>query len=96
MGSGQKALPGQGEDVGEVGGGYAAGYAVSAAPPSGVDQEGLDIYAARATVAIAVLRMQGVLQQELHKQHLEIYSVLGRGGFGTVYHGAVLPLSMCD
>jgi hypothetical protein len=40
--------------------------------------------------------MQGVLQQELHKQHLEIYSVLGRGGFGTVYHGAVLPLSMCD
>jgi hypothetical protein len=46
------------------------------------------VYAARSQVANAVLQMQGELQEELHEDRLSIYSVLGRGGFGTVYHGA--------
>jgi hypothetical protein len=47
------------------------------------------VYAARSQVANAVLQMQGELQEELHEDRLHIYSVLGRGGFGTVYHGAL-------
>jgi hypothetical protein len=69
---------------------YAAEYTVSVAPPSGVAPDDREVYAARATVANAVLRMQGALQQELHEEHLQVHRVLGRGGFGTVYHGALL------
>jgi hypothetical protein len=39
-------------------------------------------------VASAVQQMQGALQAELQEEQLEVFSVLGRGGFGTVYHGA--------
>lgn len=39
----------------------------------------------------SVQRMEGALQVELHEEHLKLFSVLGRGGFGTVYHGAPLP-----
>ena len=45
------------------------------------------VHAARSTVANAVLQMQGELQAELHESQLQIHSVVGRGGFGTVYHG---------
>lgn len=31
--------------------------------------------------------MQGALQAELHEDHLQLFGLLGRGGFGTVYHG---------
>jgi hypothetical protein len=46
------------------------------------------VHAARSTVASAVLQMQGALQAELAEQHLSVFSVIGKGGFGTVYHGA--------
>jgi hypothetical protein len=42
---------------------------------------------ARSTVAHAVLRMQGELQAELQEDEIHVFNVLGRGGFGTVYHG---------
>jgi hypothetical protein len=54
---------------------------------SGRDED-RGVHAARASVAGAVLQMQGELQQELQEDQLHIVSVLGRGGFGTVYHGA--------
>jgi hypothetical protein len=38
------------------------------------------------TVHNAVVEMQG----DLHEQQLQIFDVLGKGGFGTVYHGALL------
>jgi Protein kinase domain len=56
-----------------------------------------DVHAARSQVANAVAELQDALQEELHEEHLQIYSILGRGGFGTVYHGArpVLPALGC-
>eukprot|EP00892_Ulva_mutabilis_P002024 jgi/Ulvmu1/11822/UM080_0033.1 len=38
-------------------------------------------------VAVAVKEMQGALQAELQDDHLQLLGVLGRGGFGVVYHG---------
>lgn len=42
----------------------------------------------RGEVQQAVAALQGALQKELHEDELHLYDVLGRGGFGTVYHGA--------
>jgi hypothetical protein len=39
-------------------------------------------------VANAIQELQDELQADLHEDHLTIVSVLGKGGFGTVYHGA--------
>jgi hypothetical protein len=36
----------------------------------------------------AVHAMESELQGDLADAHLRLFSVLGRGGFGTVYHGA--------
>ena len=46
----------------------------------------------RGRVAAAVQEMQGALQAELQEDQLTLYSVIGRGGFGTVYHGALYLL----
>lgn len=54
-----------------------------------------DVHAARSTVANAVLQMQGALQAELDEQHLNVFSVIGKGGFGTVYHGVCLCQLNC-
>lgn len=43
----------------------------------------------RGEVRQAVTALQGALQAELHEDELQLYDVLGRGGFGTVYHGAI-------
>jgi hypothetical protein len=48
------------------------------------------VRAVQAAVSDAVTNMQAQLQAELQDRHLQIHSVLGRGGFGTVYHGACL------
>lgn len=50
--------------------------------------------AVHGRVAAAVKEMQGALQAELHcsEDQLQLFRRLGRGGFGTVYHGAPLPL----
>lgn len=45
----------------------------------------------RGEVQQAVAALQGALQEELHEDELQLYDVLGRGGFGTVYHGASPP-----
>jgi hypothetical protein len=50
------------------------------------------VVAVRGTVTQAVQQLQGTLQAELHEDELQIYDVLGRGGFGTVYHGENPPL----
>ena len=47
--------------------------------------------AVRGRVAAAVQEMQGALQAELQEDELKLYGVIGRGGFGTVYHGAPSP-----
>lgn len=44
-------------------------------------------------VALAVKEMQGALQTELQDDHLQLLGVLGRGGFGVVYHGVNEPQS---
>jgi hypothetical protein len=36
----------------------------------------------------AVREMQADLQTQLKGEHLRLFSIVGRGGFGTVYHGA--------
>eukprot|EP00892_Ulva_mutabilis_P012784 jgi/Ulvmu1/9879/UM057_0034.1 len=41
----------------------------------------------RGRVAAAVQEMQGTLQAELQEDQLQLHGVIGRGGFGTVYHG---------
>eukprot|EP00892_Ulva_mutabilis_P012786 jgi/Ulvmu1/9880/UM057_0035.1 len=41
----------------------------------------------RGRVAAAVQEMQGALQAELQEDQLKLHRVIGRGGFGTVYHG---------
>lgn len=40
----------------------------------------------------AVASLQGALRAELHSEELQLHGVLGRGGFGTVYHGVSTPL----
>jgi hypothetical protein len=35
-----------------------------------------------------VREMQADLQTQLKDEHLRLFSIVGRGGFGTVYHGA--------
>lgn len=42
-------------------------------------------------VSAAVKDMQRALQAELHEDQLTLFGCLGRGGFGTVYHGATTP-----
>ena len=64
--------------------------AVSQAAAASGDGE---VRRARGQVAVAVLEMQGELAAELADEELQLFSVLGRGGYGTVYHGARLLLS---
>ena len=45
------------------------------------------VHMARSHIANAVVKMQGQLQAELHDSQLQINSVIGQGGFGTVYQG---------
>lgn len=42
----------------------------------------------RSEVANAVTQLQDALRSDLQEDQLEVYDVLGRGGFGTVYYGA--------
>lgn len=46
----------------------------------------------QAAVLDAVKTMQAQMQAELHDRHLQLRSEIGRGGFGTVYHGAHLTV----
>ena len=68
-----------------------SGCAGSSSRSGASPQQPVDVAAARTHVAHAVLDMQEHLQSELHEKQLHIYSVIGRGGFGTVYHGAPPP-----
>eukprot|EP00892_Ulva_mutabilis_P008546 jgi/Ulvmu1/6063/UM027_0041.1 len=43
--------------------------------------------AVRGQVAAAVQELQGALQEELQEDRLKLFGVVGRGGYGTVYHG---------
>jgi hypothetical protein len=52
------------------------------------------VQAVHEKVAAAVKEMQGALQAELHEDQIQLFRRLGRGGFGTVYHGALLPSIM--
>jgi hypothetical protein len=49
----------------------------------------------RSEVANAVTQLQDALRSDLQEDQLEVYDVLGRGGFGTVYSGP-LPHSFVD
>ena len=76
-------------------GGVSAGSATLSAVPDGSlrGAQQRKVNMVKNAVATAVQQMQGALQAELQEEHLEVFSVLGRGGFGTVYHGARLPPS---
>jgi hypothetical protein len=37
----------------------------------------------------AQIRQMQALQQEFPEDHLQIFDLLGEGGFGAVYHGAM-------
>ena len=39
-------------------------------------------------VQMAMREIQADLQSQLKDEHLRLFSIVGRGGFGTVYHGA--------
>lgn len=47
----------------------------------------------RESVATAVVSLQGQLRKDLQEDELQIFSVLGRGGYGIVYHGGPPPPS---
>ena len=58
---------------------------------------GSGIGTVRERVAAAVQEMQGALQAELQEDQLKLHGMVGRGGFGTVYHGALSsPAALCD
>lgn len=42
----------------------------------------------------AVHRAMMEMQHDMHEQQLKVFSVLGRGGYGTVYHGGAPALTM--
>lgn len=44
----------------------------------------------------AVHRAMMEMQHDMHEQQLKVFSVLGRGGYGTVYHGAFCQCSACS
>lgn len=60
----------------------------SAASRGSGSSSSANVAVVRGEVQQAVAALQGVLQAELHEDELQLYDVLGRGGFGTVYHGA--------
>ena len=49
----------------------------------------------RSEVANAVTQLQDALRSDLQEDQLEVYDVLGRGGFGTVYYGALPGAFAC-
>ena len=69
--------------------GGAAGV-VTAGSGGGAGEDAESTVHSESSDGRAVQRVQGLLQAELHEEQLKVFSVLGRGGFGTVYHGALL------
>ena len=61
---------------------------VSATSRGSGSSSSANVAVVRGEVQQAVAALQGALQAELHEDELQLYDVLGRGGFGTVYHGA--------
>lgn len=59
---------------------------------SGVQQR-RGVGSLRSEVANAVTQLQDALRSDLQEDQLEVLDVLGRGGFGTVYHGTPPLLS---
>eukprot|EP00892_Ulva_mutabilis_P009199 jgi/Ulvmu1/6651/UM003_0289.1 len=47
----------------------------------------LTVASVRESVTTAVVALQGQLRKDLQEDELQIFSVLGRGGYGIVYHG---------
>ena len=83
--------PGSGSELsGPLCGTPAGGGSPGRSGPESQGSGGSDVCALRGKVAAAVQEMQGALQAELQDDHLHVYGVIGRGGFGTVYHGALL------
>lgn len=72
----------------------------SVAPSSpGAASAELAAHSVQLSVHNAVRDMQMGLQHDLQEDTLRIYSVLGKGGFGTVYHGAhccCAPMLYCS
>lgn len=45
----------------------------------------------KTAVEMAIRDLQRELRHDLHDQDIQIFGLLGRGGFGTVHHGAPSP-----
>jgi hypothetical protein len=66
-------------------------YAAVPIPTSLRSDRSEGVASVKETVNSAIAELQLALQEELHEDQLRIHRVLGRGGFGVVYHGASPP-----
>ena len=71
--------------AGKPNGGYRSGAEAAAGTPC--------VAHVKSAVATAIRDMQLELQHDLHEEDMQIFGLLGKGGFGTVYHGAPPPPS---
>jgi hypothetical protein len=74
----------------------AASAGLTGGPTSQNSSAWLRVHSSQAgSDQVAALKVEDAdqVQGVLHEQELEVHSMLGKGGFGTVYYGASQPLS---
>lgn len=67
-----------------------------AVTPCGRATEVATVAHVKTAVETAIRGLQRELQHDLHEQDMHIFGLLGKGGFGTVHHGAFSPPRLPD